>query len=193
MNCTKCGSDNKVDALFCKKCGTNLKNKQNIINRMNSQINLLSVFIGLIISIIILFIGATLFGGVVTSGFTDISIYVAIVLLAMAFFGSVVTGMIGSNNQNEGSLNGAFLSLVILVFTGFVLGILIFVFIGIAASIASALSSFSSIASSQTTTTSTGFIYNWINLVEAIVFIILLLIAGAIGGALGVFIKNSLK
>ena len=62
MDCKKCGYNNKADALFCKKCGTDLTEHKNIISRMNSQINLLAVFIGLIFSIIILFIGALSFG-----------------------------------------------------------------------------------------------------------------------------------
>lgn len=28
MNCLKCDSENKDDAIFCKKCGTNLKDKE---------------------------------------------------------------------------------------------------------------------------------------------------------------------
>lgn len=192
MNCTKCGFDNKADALFCKKCGADLTDNKNIISRMNGQINILAVFIGLIFSIVILFIGALSFGGVITSGF-NISIYVGIVLLAMAFFGSIVTGMLGGKNLNEGYANGVFLSLFILVFVGFVLGIVLFVFMGIAASLASALGSFSSVASTHTTTSSTGFLYNWLNLIEVIGLIIMLFLLGGIGGALGVFIKNSLK
>ena len=192
MDCTKCGFDNKADALFCKKCGADLTDNKNIISRMNGQINLLAVFIGLIFSIIILFIGALSFGGVISSGF-NISIYVGIVILAMAFFGSVVTGMLGGKNIDEGYANGVFLSLFILVFVGFVLGIVLFVFMGVAASLASALGSFSSVASTQTTNSSTGFLYNWINLIETIGLIILVFLLGGLGGAFGVFIKNSLK
>jgi uncharacterized membrane protein YvbJ len=56
LNCNKCVSDNRSDAQFCKKCGEYLTLQQSIINRLDGQINLLSVFIGLIISIIILFL-----------------------------------------------------------------------------------------------------------------------------------------
>ena len=192
MICTKCGSDNKANAQFCKNCGTNLIDSENIISRINGQINLLAVFIGLIISIVILFVGALLFGEVLTSGF-NLSIYVGIVLLTMAFFGSIVTGMLCSEDHDVGYVNGAFLSLFIIVITGFFLGILIFVFIGITASIASALSSFSSLASTSTTTSSTSFLYNWLNLLEVIGLIIMLFLSGGIGGALGAFIKNALK
>ena len=96
MDCTKCGSDNKSDAQFCKKCGADLTQQTSTINRLNGQINLLSVFIGLIFSIIILFIGALLFGGIITSGSSYIPIYIGIILVAMAFFGSIVASILGS-------------------------------------------------------------------------------------------------
>ncbi len=139
MNCTKCGSNNKLDAQFCKKCGSDLTRQQSILGRLNGQINLLSVFVGLIISIVILFIGALLFGGIITSGSGYTPIYIGIVLIAMSFFGSIVASILGSKNSSEGYTNGFFLSLVILVFGGFILGILLFVVVGILASLATSL------------------------------------------------------
>ncbi len=189
MDCTKCGSDNKSDAQFCKKCGSDLSKQESIISRLNGQINILSVFIGLIFSIIVLFIGALLFGDIITSGSSYISIYIGIILVAMAFFGSIVAGILGSKNSSEGYMNGFFLSLVILVFTGFILGFLLFVIIGISASLANALGSFSSLAPAQTTD-STGFLYNWLNLIEGIGIIILVFLFGGIGGSLGYDLKN---
>ena len=189
MDCTKCGSDNKLDAQFCKKCGTDLTKQQSILGRLNSQINILSVFVGLIISVIILFIGALLFGGIITSGSNYISIYIGIILVAMAFFGSIVAGILGSKNSSEGYTNGFFLSLLILVFGGFILGILLFVVVGVLSSLASALGSFSSVAPTQTTN-STGFLYDWLNLIEGIGIIILVFLFGGMGGGLGYYIKN---
>jgi positive regulator of sigma E activity len=110
LDCTKCGSDNRSDAQFCKKCGADLTRQQSVISRLNGQINLLSVFIRLIFSIIILFIGALLFGGIITSGSNYIPIYIGIILAAMAFFGSIVASILGSKNSSEGYTNGFFLS-----------------------------------------------------------------------------------
>ena len=98
MDCTKCGYSNKDDALFCKNCGTKLKYNKSFIDKMNGQINLVAVFLGSIISILVLFIGALLFSGVVTSGSTIVSLYIGLVVLAMAFFGSIVTGILGCKN-----------------------------------------------------------------------------------------------
>ena len=189
MDCSKCGSDNSSDAQFCKKCGADLTRQQSISSRLNGQINLLSVFIGLIFSIIILFIGALLFGGIITSGSNYIPIYIGIILVAMAFFGSIVASILGSRNSNEGYINGFFLSLVIIVLGGFILGILLFAVVGILASLASALGSFSSLAPAHTTD-STGFLYDWLNLIEGIGIIILVFLFGGIGGVLGYYIKN---
>lgn len=189
MDCTKCGSDNRSDAQFCKKCGADLTRQQSVISRLNGQINLLSVFIGLIFSIIILFIGALLFGGIITSGSSYMPIYIGIILVAMAFFGSIVASILGSKNSSEGYTNGFFLSLVIIVFGAFILGILLFVAVGILASLTNALGSFSSLAPAQTTD-STGFIYDWLNLFEGIAIIILVFLFEGMGGGLGYYIKN---
>jgi uncharacterized membrane protein len=156
---------------------------------LNGQINLLSVFIGLIFSIIILFIGALLFGRIITSGSNYIPIYIGIILAAMAFFGSIVASILGSKNSSEGYTNGFFLSLVIIVFGAFILGILLFVAVGILASLANALGSFSSLAPAQTTD-STGSIYDWLNLFGGIGMIILVFLFGGMGGGLGYYIKN---
>jgi hypothetical protein len=189
LDCNKCGSDNKLDAQFCKKCGANLTRQQSTIGRLNGQINVLSVFIGLIISIIILFIGALLFGGIITSGSNYIPIYIGIILVTMAFFGSIVSGILGSKNSNEGYTNGFFLSLVILVLSGFILGILLFVVVGILTSLTNALGSYSTLAPTQTTN-STGYLYNWLNLFEGIGIIILVFLFGGMGGGIGYYIKS---
>jgi len=190
MRCNKCSYDNKDDALYCKNCGSKLRYNESFVEKMNNHINLVAVFLGSIISILILFIGALLFSGVVSSGSTIISLYVGLVVLAMAFFGSIVTGILGCKNINEGYINGSFLGLLIIVFVGFALGVVLFVFIGIFASIFNSLSSFASAAS---TTPTTGSIFSWINFVEAIFLVIFTIISGAMGGAFGVFIRYGLK
>ena len=172
------------------------------INKLNGRINLLSVCLGFIISIIVLLIGALFFGGYVTSGITNVSLYIGTVLLCMAFFGSIVAGFFGDKNYSDGSINGAFLCLIILILTSFVLGILIFVFIGMAALISSALSSAFHTAPSTvpatipTTTTSSSSNTNYdtiINLIEFIIFIVLYFVSGILGGAFGVFLKLGIK
>ncbi|UTB32396.1 MAG: hypothetical protein NKF70_13040 [Methanobacterium sp. ERen5] len=94
------------------------------ISDINDQINIVSVFIGLILSIFILFGVAVYFYFVVTSGVYNITLYFGIILLLMAFFGSLVAGMLWGHNFMEGSINGAFLSLIIVVLICFIVGVL---------------------------------------------------------------------
>ena len=102
MDCNKCGSENKADAAYCKTCGADLKDKKNIIVLMNGKINLLAVFIGLIISLLVLFITTVLFSGMVVSKAVPVAIYIVMVIVAMAFFGSILTGALGCKNVNDG-------------------------------------------------------------------------------------------
>ena len=197
MNCSKCGSDNKVDAQFCKKCGADLTDK-NVINKLNKHVNLLAVFLGLIISIIVLFIGAILFSEIVKSNVLPLTAYLLLVFLIMAFLGSILTGLLGSKSVYEGYINGGFLSLVILVLTGFILGILLFAAMGISALLSSAFgsgASTSAISSLNSTTSSsgTGSLDGLIYIAEFIISIILIFIAGIVGGGLGFYIKTGIK
>ena len=198
MYCKKCGSDNKSDVQFCKKCGATLKGKNSLITRLNGKINILGVSIGLIISILVLFIGAVLFTDMVKSNGLPIPSYLLLIFLLMAFLGSILPGILGSKNASEGYVNGGFLSLVILVLTGFIFGILLFAAMGIVAALSSvfgsgtstsALSSLNSSASSSGTGSLDGLIY----IVEFIVSIILIFVAGIVGGGLGFYIKSGIK
>ena len=197
MNCNKCGSDNKEDAQFCKKCGADLTDK-NIINKLNSHVNLLAVFLGLIISIIVLFIGAILFSEIVKSNILPLTAYLWLVFLIMAFFGSILSGLLGSRSVYQGFINGGFLSLVILVLTGFIVGILLFAAVGIATILSNVFGSGAStnaISSLNSTTSSsgTGSLDGLIYIAEFIISIILIFITGIIGGGIGFYIKTGIK
>lgn len=99
-----------------------------------------------------------------------------------------------SNNEfYDGIINGAFLSLIILVFTGFTLGILLFVFMSVYTAMMSSLSSLAPAATQTTTSQGNVTYYNWINLIESIVFIIGFFFAGMLGGAFGTFLKQGIN
>jgi hypothetical protein len=163
------------------------------IRDINDQINIVSVFIGLILSIFILFGAAVYFYFVVTSGLYNITLYFGIILLLMAFFGSLVAGMLGNHNLLEGSVNGAFLSLIIVVLICFIVGVLFFVLMGVAGMFNSALTS-TFHATTTTSTSNSGPNYFTIqNAVEFILFVIMFFVLGMLGGAFGVFLKNGIR
>ena len=199
MNCNKCGSENKVDSLFCRKCGANLKNN-NIICRINSHINILAVLIGFFIAVIVLIVGAFLFSGIARN--ENLPFYIGIVLFTMALIGSIFTGALGNDEAKDGMINGGVLSFVILLFTSFMVGIMILAFVGIGSSImgllgSGATSTATSTASSSTllnsTTSLTGYdVSNGILfLVKFIVGIIAIFVAGMLGGTFGVYLKEA--
>jgi hypothetical protein len=193
LDCGNCGYDNNADAQFCKKCCADLRIHDNFINKINTKINVLAIFIGLFVSVLVLFIGATSFGGVVITGTDNSIIYIGMVFLAMSFFGAVVTGLIGPKTIYDGSVNGAFLSLIVIVFSGFVVGIILFALIGVTESIANALhSAFGGLASAVPTTSTLGSNLS-INPIMFILIVVLNLAAGIVGGCLGVFIKEGIK
>lgn len=196
MNCPKCGFNNNTDAIFCKKCGYNLNENKSKINRFNDEINILAVSLGLIVSVIFLFIGAALFGGIFSSGTVPLNLYIIMVLLAMAFFGGVTTGILGCETSYDGSINGAFLSLIILINMGFLAGILLFVVSGIASSFASAFGPSLASSSALTPTTSVsseGVLDVLSSIAEFIASVVLIFIAGALVDHLESSLKRVIK
>ncbi len=193
--CPHCGFNNKVNAKFCKQCGK--KMEKGLIQVFNDKINFLAVFIGLGVSCIVLIIGSLLFGSVVASASLDLSIYVGLVLISMVFFGGITTGIVGCEDFKDGAMNGLFMSLVALVILGFVVGVFLFVAMGITAAIASAFkpyassaaSSTSSLGASSTTSSSNSFDFVF-NIIKGIIIVVLVFVSGAVGGSVGVFLKN---
>lgn len=194
--CPHCNFNNKTTAKFCKQCGKNFE--KNLIDRINDDINLFAVFIGLGISCIVLIVGSFLFGSIVASASLDISIYIALVLIFMVLCGGTATGIAGCSEFKDGAVNGMFMSLVALVILGFVLGIVMFITMGIAASIASAFKPYASTAASSTSSLATtsgstsndnslDFIFS---IIKGIIILVLVFISGALGGSFGVFLKN---
>jgi hypothetical protein len=173
---------------------------ENIVFQINDRINFLSVFLGLMVSIIILFMGAFSFGGVATTGMGNVLNYLFLVLMAMVFFGSIVSGFLGSKNFLDGLLNGAFLSLVIVVIAGLVMGIFIYLIVGIETSINSALyslvssSGLGAFVTAPTLNLTSSFIgtqgSGWFQL---ILVAILMFVAGLIGGGVGYYLNQIIK
>jgi hypothetical protein len=201
LKCDKCGRENNETAVYCKSCGAALKDKENLIVRINARLNFLAVTLGLIVFIIVIFITSFLFIGLVTSKAVPAVVYILLVLVISVFVGSILPGVLGSKTVDDGYINGSFLSLVVLVMAGIIAAFIFLAFMGVASILASAFGPASSLLGSGTsgavsslnsTSSASGTdVLNLIlNLVELIASLVLILVSGAIGGALGVLIKD---
>lgn len=189
--CKYCVAENNINAQFCKNCGQNFKIETNLITRVNDRINLFSVLIGLIVTVIILLIASTYFGVMIMNGM-DTMLYLFLVLFLMLFVGGFVTGITGTHNIKEGIINGSILSLMTFIILGFLIGIFLLITTGIAASIASAFSSVST-STSQVSNTSTALSQESLFfIIKVLLMIITSFFAGIGGGALGAWIREIL-
>lgn len=194
MYCKNCGYENREDAKYCKKCGTTLKESQGFIQKINQSINILSVFIGLFITVLVLIGGSLLFGSLMASGNMDIGLYIVMVLYSMVLIGAFITGLIGSNEFKDGAINGFVMTLLIIIILGFLIGIIWFIAIGVSAAMASAFSSTPLGTIPTTPTTSMGIDGgSIINIILDILGFLGLFAAGLVGGAAGAYIKNIIR
>ncbi len=193
--CKFCGSEINKDAQFCKMCGKNFTEEKDFINRINEKINILSVFIGLIVSVIVLLVGSSFFGVVIISKTMDATFYLFLILFAVLFLGGITTGILGNPKINEGLINGAVLSLVAFIIIGFIIGGYLLIVIGISSAMASAFSSYGPSAASNVTTTPTSPFSqeNIFLILKGILIIITIFFGGMGGGALGSWIKGGTK
>ncbi|MDD1775455.1 MAG: zinc-ribbon domain-containing protein [Methanobacterium sp.] len=193
--CKYCGAEINEDSKFCKRCGKNFNQDNSLFNRLNREINILAIFIGLLVSVLVLFIGSSLMGMLVAGKVVDIQLYIFLVLFFMLFLGGLTAGLIGCNSIRSGLVNGGFLGLVFFVIVGIILGIYFFVAMGIASVIASAFSSFgTSSASSYTNSAATSSSPDAVFLViKGVLVLIISYSAGVGGGAIGAWIKEAVK
>jgi hypothetical protein len=172
-----------------------LNSLKNLINTINDKINPMGIAIGLVFSIIVLFVSSIIFSSFMV-GLLGITIYGILTILGMTLIGGFVTGFIGSNDIEEGGINGGFLTLILLIAVGLLLGLIIFVTIGIYATVLHTLGSLGNIPGATTALKgSSGNSLNSIgnsilNIFYAIITIILSFIFGILGGSLGVIIKE---
>lgn len=196
--CPKCGSEIREDSKFCKRCGFR-RDKSSWIIRINKKINLFSVFVGLVVTVLIFILGSLSFGWVIMSKIMNPAFYLYLLLFSMLFVGGLVTAVIGSKNINEGMVNGGFLGLFSLIILGFVFGVIFLILMGITSAIASAFSTIGATTTPTTTTSSMPAITedNLMIIFEGlkgilwgIVAIMIIPLSGVGGGALGGWIKE---
>jgi hypothetical protein len=158
----------------------------------------MGIAIGLVFSIIVLIVSSIVFSSFMV-GLLGITIYGILTILGMTLIGGFVTGVVGSNNIEEGSINGGFLTLILLIAVGLLVGLMIFVTMGIYATTIHALGSLGNIPSATTSLSgsngnSLNSIGNFVlNIIYAIITIIFSFIFGILGGSLGVIFKERFK
>lgn len=172
-----------------------LNHLTNLISNINDKINPMGIAIGLVFSIIVLFVSSIIFSGFIV-GLLGMTIYGILTILVMTLVGGFVSGFVASNDIEEGSINGGFLTLILLIAVGLLLGLITFVTMGIYASAMHALGSLSNVGATSLSgfnTNSFNSLGNIIlNIVYAIITIILSFILGILGGHLGVISKERL-
>ncbi|HEX3013228.1 MAG TPA: zinc ribbon domain-containing protein [Methanobacterium sp.] len=202
--CPKCGTENKDNAEFCKNCGYNLKGpEKSFIGKLNDKINILGVYIGIAISLLVLVVASVLYGILVASGKLDVMGFVYLVSLSMMFIGGFVTSIICCKTYSEGLTNGGFVGLVSLVNFGFIVGILWFVAMAVLGAMANAFGSLGGSSASSAITNTSSSSYAPTNstfsagsvlpMVEVILLPILIILVGMAGGWFGVFIKKLVR
>ncbi len=108
--CKYCGAEVRKDARFCKKCGKDFTGENNLIIRINNKINLLAVLIGLVVTVIILLVGASFFGVIIINKVMDSFLYIFLVFFAMLFLGGLTAAILSSKTIEDGLINGAVLA-----------------------------------------------------------------------------------
>ncbi|MGO9387501.1 MAG: hypothetical protein ACLPWD_05555 [Methanobacterium sp.] len=198
MVCPSCGYNNNPNAVFCKKCGVNLyTGEKNVINHINSRINLLAVSLGLAVSLIILFIGGIFYGSLLASGTLNLIVFAGLVLFSMSFIGGIVTGLLGNDDPSDGLINGGFLSLILLINLGFVIGVIWLIFIAVSSYLASALQAYTggliSPSNVGNRTSQSNPVESFSSIIQFILILIVTFFGGVLGGGLGAYIKKSFK
>ncbi len=191
--CKYCGTEIKKDTLFCKNCGKSLITGNNIIVRINKRINLFSVLIGLVMTVIILLIGAVLLGGIIVNQVMDASLYIFLVLFFMLLLGGFTAGFSASPDIKDGLVNGGVLSLIFFIFLGIVAGLLLFVTIGISSMVASTLGPLASSTVSSATVPSSTASQDGLLIFKSVLIIITTFFAGFGGGALGSWVRGAIR
>ena len=206
--CPKCGTGNNDDAEFCKNCGINVKNPQqaefsnyvngkinlfgtnNFLGRINSKVNLVGVYIGLAISLLVLIIAPIFYGIFVSSGAIGITGLLYLVALSMMFVGGFITSVLCCRTYSEGVVNGGFLGLVSVINLGFIIGAIWFTAVAVISRMSSIFGgSYASTGSSALPSTTSSML----PVAEIILLPILMIVFGIIGGWIGVFVKKLVK
>ncbi len=128
------------------------ENVQKLIKMVNSNLNLAALSIGLAFSVLVFIVLTFLFTGLLGFAIKSIGIYTfaILILICSCLGGSIVTGFIGCHNNKEAVINGSFLSLIMLILMGLMVGVLLIIVLGALSALISSLGTSSAAATSST-------------------------------------------
>ncbi len=106
--CSKCLSENDENDEFCLKCGSQLKKDVIILKRNFKGINILAVFIGTIIWIVLF---TEIAGPHLINTNADLTT-IASTLIVVQLISSAVAGYIGNSDYKNAAVNGGFLAII---------------------------------------------------------------------------------
>jgi hypothetical protein len=167
-----------------------------LIVKINQKINIAAIYIGLIISLIVPVIGLILFGPDLLSGELQISNAIYYIFPTMILFGGFITSLICCEKYSDGLINGGFLGLIFVFNLALIIGIIILILMTVISAIAPLINSLNSIASifSQNPSSLGAISFDFGSyLIGTFSLTIVILILGAVGGVIGVWVKNIIK
>ncbi len=175
---------------------SNMLDLNELIFKINQKINIAAIYIGLVISLIVPVIGLFIFSPGLLTGEIQISNIVYYIFPPMILFGGFITSLICCKKYSDGLINGGFLGLIFVFNLALIIGIIILILmtvIGAVAPLINTLNSIASIFSQNPSSLSTISFDFGSYLIDIFLLTILILILGAAGGWLGVWVKNIIK
>ncbi len=113
--CSECLSENDEKHEFCQICGSKLKNEYSILKNKFKGINILAVFIGTVIWIVLF---TEIAAPHLINANADIAI-TALTLIIVQLISSAVAGYIEKSNYKNTAINGGLLAVIPTLITGF--------------------------------------------------------------------------
>ena len=167
-----------------------------VLVKINQKINIAAIYIGLVISLIVPVIGLFIFGQGLLTGELQISNVIYYIFPPMILFGGFITSLISCEKYSDGLINGGFLGLIFVFNLALIIGIIILILMTVISAVAPLINTLNSIASifSQNPSSLGTISFDFGSYLLGIFLLtILILILGAVGGVLGVWVKNIIK
>ncbi|MGF7118907.1 hypothetical protein [Methanobacterium oryzae] len=171
-------------------------NLNELIVKINQKVNITAIYIGLVTSLIVPAIGLFIFGPGLLSGEIQISNILYYIFPPMILFGGFITSLICCKNYSDGLINGGFLALIFVFNLALIIGIIILILMTVIGAVSPLINTLNSIASifSQNLSPLSTISFDFGGyLIGIFLLTVLILILGAVGGVLGVWVKNVIK